>query len=335
MDFFTTLMIQLVYNCRSDNICQTKNEDDILMSVTSFPYIPLTRGIMYGCTDAIMDDVLLYLRLLKDQAFHPLMLPMVFVEVERRRLIDSLRGEMSILNQRLLDIKGRLSSPPAPPEDLPEKDEATDKMLEKDCEAAQLWSKVSELKNGVQSLTIILESISTHSRSFLPDTEADLSHSARLRYTHNTEKFQARLEEIMIELKSEVEKCDSVLGGMSLATQMEWNYHSRRDAKANIIIAHASKRDSSQMRYISLLGMVFLPGTFLATLFSMSFFNWIPDGSPQVISPWIGLYCGSAAMLTLLTLWRWKRYVADQERNAGNAIKKALESDTDSFGSNV
>jgi len=33
---------------------------------------------------------------------------------------------------------------------------------------------------------------------------------------------------------------------------------------ANIIIANATKRDGSQMRMISLLGMTFLPGTFLA-----------------------------------------------------------------------
>jgi hypothetical protein len=44
----------------------------------------------------------------------------------------------------------------------------------------------------------------------------------------------------------------------------EWNYYTRRDAKANIIIANASKKDSTQMRLISFVGMIFLPGTFLA-----------------------------------------------------------------------
>jgi len=44
----------------------------------------------------------------------------------------------------------------------------------------------------------------------------------------------------------------------------EWNYNTRRDAKATIIIAKRTKLDSSQMKTISRLGMVFLPGTFLA-----------------------------------------------------------------------
>jgi len=44
----------------------------------------------------------------------------------------------------------------------------------------------------------------------------------------------------------------------------EWNYHTRRDANATIIIARRTKLDSSQMKTISRLGMIFLPGTFLA-----------------------------------------------------------------------
>lgn len=48
----------------------------------------------------------------------------------------------------------------------------------------------------------------------------------------------------------------------------EWNYYTRRDSRANIIIANATKRDGSQMRMISLLGMTFLPGTFLAVSLS-------------------------------------------------------------------
>ncbi|KAK8025071.1 hypothetical protein PG990_002894 [Apiospora arundinis] len=349
----------MVYNCRSDVICQTPEENDILMSVTSFPDIPRTIGVMYGCTDDVMDYVMKYLRTFKRSAFHPLMFPMMFVEIERKRLIEALRDEMSNLNQRLLNMAGRLG--PRKPKGLIGKAGATgekkspaddnDNMLQKDGKAASLWFKVSELKNGVQSLIVILESVATHCEDFLPETGSEKGNTAgnRRMYTDNTEKFQTRVEEMLIELKSEVQKCDGVLGGMSLATQMEWNYHSRRDAKVNIIIAYASKRDSSQMRYISFLGMVFLPGTFLAipvqlyiatfvltreskTLFSMTFFNWHPDGSPGVISPWIGLYCGLAAMLTLLTYLRWKKYITEQDKIAGEDIENALTSDSlDSF----
>lgn len=38
-------------------------------------------------------------------------------------------------------------------------------------------------------------------------------------------------------------------------------------------LAHASKRDSTSMKTISLLGAIFLPATLLASVFSMVFFN--------------------------------------------------------------
>lgn len=44
-------------------------------------------------------------------------------------------------------------------------------------------------------------------------------------------------------------------------------------------LAHAAKRDSTSMKIISLLGAVFLPATFIAFIFSMSFFDFIPDGN--------------------------------------------------------
>lgn len=39
-------------------------------------------------------------------------------------------------------------------------------------------------------------------------------------------------------------------------------------------LAHASKRDSTSMKTISLLGTIFLPATLLASIFSMTFFNF-------------------------------------------------------------
>ena len=56
---------------------------------------------------------------------------------------------------------------------------------------------------------------------------------------------------------------------------------SQREARLNLEIAgeqrriaHASKRDSTAMKTLSLLGALFLPGTYLASVFSMTFFNF-------------------------------------------------------------
>lgn len=56
---------------------------------------------------------------------------------------------------------------------------------------------------------------------------------------------------------------------------------SQREARLNLQIAgeqrriaHASKRDSTAMKTLSLMGALFLPGTYLASVFSMTFFNF-------------------------------------------------------------
>jgi hypothetical protein len=45
-------------------------------------------------------------------------------------------------------------------------------------------------------------------------------------------------------------------------------------------LAHASKRDSTAMKTISLLGAVFLPGTLVSSIFSMTFFDFAAGTSP-------------------------------------------------------
>lgn len=61
---------------------------------------------------------------------------------------------------------------------------------------------------------------------------------------------------------------------------------SQREARLNLEIAgeqrriaHASKRDSTAMKSISLMGALFLPGTYLASVFSMTFFNFQGKGN--------------------------------------------------------
>lgn len=39
-------------------------------------------------------------------------------------------------------------------------------------------------------------------------------------------------------------------------------------------IAYAAKKDSVAMKTLSFIGVLFLPGTFIATMFGMSFFNF-------------------------------------------------------------
>ena len=87
------------------------------------------------------------------------------------------------------------------------------------------------------------------------------------------------------------------------------NTIAQSDAEYTAAIAVDGKRDSIAMKTISILGIVFLPGTFVATLFSMDMFDWGSSDSGGVkkltVSPSIWIYWVIVIPLTLITFLVW------------------------------
>jgi Mg2+ and Co2+ transporter CorA len=83
------------------------------------------------------------------------------------------------------------------------------------------------------------------------------------------------------------------------------------DAEYTAAIAIDGKRDSIAMRTISILGIIYLPATFVATLFSMDMFSWpgtsnkSNETSSLVASPSIWIYWVVAVPLTVITILIW------------------------------
>ncbi|KAK0726793.1 hypothetical protein B0T26DRAFT_764059 [Lasiosphaeria miniovina] len=120
-----------------------------------------------------------------------------------------------------------------------------------------------------------------------------------------------RLKTIIDELEEMIDDCSMRVDGMTIATQ--WS-----QGDTTVEIASAAGRDSSQMRSISLVTMIFLPGTFLAmsfyssffflfhflTVFSMTFFRWdSEDGNVVPSNIWI--YVFIVAAFTAVTVFLW------------------------------
>jgi|SRR4051812_39356611 hypothetical protein len=75
-------------------------------------------------------------------------------------------------------------------------------------------------------------------------------------------------------------------------------------------LAHASTRDSSAMKTISLLGAIFLPGAYLAAVFSMTFFNWNANPGEPIINKQLWIYFAFTIPVTILIVggwWLWER----------------------------
>lgn len=262
-----------------------------MLSTTSFTDKPITFAVVYGCTDNIIEDTEIWLKRCKGSVFHPLILPMVFAEHERKRLFNAIDQKSTELGERILELKKRVKKGNKKEVEQEEAESGgRQTMTQRDCEAIDLWRSMSTLKNGLESLHGELGSMRDHLHALQksqPKNVPDSSSRQGLAPRAGPEVYiDARLKEMMAEFRSKIRSCEGLLGSMTLATQMvrssaqslnptncshlyliihqEWNYYTRRDAQVNFSIATATRMDGSQMKHISLLGMIFLPGTFLA-----------------------------------------------------------------------
>ncbi|KAF2094443.1 hypothetical protein NA57DRAFT_80251 [Rhizodiscina lignyota] len=102
----------------------------------------------------------------------------------------------------------------------------------------------------------------------------------------------------------------------SIVAQMESQLSARLAASAG--------RDSTSMKILAVITAFFLPATFVATLFSMSMFDWQwsdnsdDNSEPGVVSNRFWIYWATAIPLTTLTLigwgtwWLWEIYTFDK-----------------------
>ncbi|KAK0643841.1 hypothetical protein B0T16DRAFT_416705 [Cercophora newfieldiana] len=118
-------------------------------------------------------------------------------------------------------------------------------------------------------------------------------------------RMQKRLREIKTEYDLKIQECTMVLDGMALSTQLSWSQIGYQDTQANLEIAKDTRQDSSQMRSIAFLTMLFLPATFIASFFSTSFFNFQPTGSESVLSPYIWIYPVVTFIITAMVMACW------------------------------
>ncbi|KAH0846135.1 hypothetical protein FOPE_12212 [Fonsecaea pedrosoi] len=90
-------------------------------------------------------------------------------------------------------------------------------------------------------------------------------------------------------------------------------------------VAILTRKDSTDMRIIAVVTLLFLPGTFsstqpltyrdhkMATLFSSGFFMFLPRDSDQVVSKWIWLYFALTGACTFVVFLAW--YLSSKRQN--------------------
>lgn len=320
----------MVYHCKSDtaSLC---DGNDVVLSATYFVDQPLTLAVMYGCTEDTIEDIVFWLGRCSESAFHPLLLPMIFADIERRRFLNAIDSKATELEGRILELERRVKREAT--QAFPQEETNADgrkTMTGRDCNAIPMCRSMTLLKNGLLSLATELGSMRDHLQT-LPNISRNWeasSTSEKRQLQDDGVHIDAKVKAMKAELESKIRDCECHLEAMTLATQMEWNYRTRHDAQVNYGVATAVRNDGSQAKQISLLGMIFLPGTFLATFFSMTFFSWMPEDSAPGASPWLVLYWGLTVLLTSVTiLWikKWSMAKEDERKS----VKEDMSRDMD------
>lgn len=134
-------------------------------------------------------------------------------------------------------------------------------------------------------------------RSTIAGTNNDHALSELLEYNSNV---ATALESVVSSLQRRME----------LQLNILYSFTSQGDNRINERIALNSGRDSTSMKILALISALFLPATFVATLFSMSMFQWQPNGgngdqSSQTVSDKIWIYPATAIPLTVVTVVGW------------------------------
>lgn len=211
-----------MYHWKSDTASLSGN-DDIVLSTTSFTDVPITFAAMYGCTEKVLEDTELWLKRCQGSAFHPLVLPMIFAEHERKRLLNAVDERSTELEERILELEKRVNTDTKKEvKQHADKEQARQTMTQRDCEAIGLWRSMSCLKNGLESLHAELGSMKTHLHKIPKCIPGSLPRAEEGPEVH----IDAKLEEMMAELQSKIRSCEGLLGSMTLATQMVPNVFS-------------------------------------------------------------------------------------------------------------
>ncbi|KAF3247957.1 hypothetical protein TWF192_006447 [Orbilia oligospora] len=124
---------------------------------------------------------------------------------------------------------------------------------------------------------------------------------------------------LMAEINNLKSRCNSstlyaqgIQRNISFTQTAIYNLIAQRDSKVNIelakdsrMLAIASKRDSSSMKTIAVLTIVFLPGTFVSALFAMPVLNWEAKSYPEVTTDKFWVYWAVTLPMTLLVILTW------------------------------
>ncbi|KAK8867726.1 hypothetical protein PGQ11_006304 [Apiospora arundinis] len=308
---------------------------DLALSGTYHLEHGLSLGLVFGCTKESTRQIISRLKKVSPEQSHPMLMAGILFELERKRLEECV--------ERLTDDFA-LTSAEDRPLDLDMGRNEMISYLKKCYRSRELGNEINTLKRQLRNLieetgafdeTIVVGGRNDKSSGDDEDSEAQVR---RRQLKHAGRRIRGRLEEMCDILDDKIDSCNVTIDNMSLTMQTLWNHFAQEDNRINTkfnrvntqlsttnkAISQSMQDDSSQMKFIALLTMVFLPISTMASIFSTELFSWDAGPGEAVVSRYLWVFIVISLALTTVVVGAWglaTRYTFLRRRKADDDIE--------------
>ncbi|KAM7223811.1 hypothetical protein V8F06_000827 [Rhypophila decipiens] len=306
----------------------------------------ITTGFVKGTPSSDMVASIKHLKACAQQIMHPMLLPTIILshdlsganDVKQRDAREWLRKLEHAVSMRQEILEEEVTN--YVKDSMVDLDQINRDLVE--CHSQVLWKRPQAYQEIIKSMVTAMDNFWTKAQ----DDEKYGGRGGTVDKLHRS--ILARLDFYQAKLKGIENYAHITLERLHIQRAALYNIIAQKESKLGLEmageqrrLAHAAKRDSNSMKTLSLLGAIFLPATYLASLFSMTFFDFqdqknnyyyyytngssvagsggTSPSSPEddgnsVVSPFLWIYFVVTIPLTAAIVLAWRLWDKRRER---------------------
>ncbi|KAI0096335.1 hypothetical protein GGR51DRAFT_32538 [Nemania sp. FL0031] len=282
----------------------------------------ITTGFVKGTPSSDINDAISsHLVKCHNDVGHPMLLPVIVLSLD-------LSAKVDIRQRDARDWLRRLENAITMRNEIDQKEEYTEFDVDGinrdlvECHSQVLWKRPQAYQEIIKEMKAAMSKFKETMNNFGESMSMD-KNTKKLKALHSS--MGSRLEFYRVKLTGQEHYIHTTLERLHIQREALYNIIAQKGSKLNLEmavqqrrLAHASKRDGTAMKTLSLLGAIFLPGTFLSSVFSMTFFNFkVPDN--REVSQELWIYFVITIPLTLAIVGTW--WIWDRRREKEYAVE--------------
>lgn len=319
----TTCTTRAIFLCRDIEYWHALRR--VLDKCSAFASIPMLLG------------VLAYMQQIKISVDH-----IYYVRSQIDNLLESIDNNLSV-NDNTSEDHQTSTDESSWSHDRLERFECQTRELVRDAqEAARSVPFLTNTRGNLSRISTSLTSMRAENQGYYKSSMSKLPERALL-----AQGLSGMIDAMMVELKSQILAADWIFSKIDSLIKNTNLTINRADQRSNIQIADSShtiavqsKRDNLSMMTIAAITMIFLPGTFVASLFAMPVLDWTIEQEPNAIQSGFWFYWAVTAPLTILTVLLWltwfrRNTISKWWRNFRQQDDEAKRLDSQESGANL